>query len=171
MKTNVFDTSKLTDEDKSLLESFQKRRELLQDFIDKNGLKLTICPGCGFPTFSKQWFQDICSVCNWQHDGQDDPYADEIWGGPNYELSLTENRLNICKTLAEKSEEHNGEIKKEPNEILSVMNEHQNRMNSIETSKLLTALRNDPLWKEWNEASKEILNDLINKKPQTDNSE
>lgn len=26
---------------------------------------------------------DYCSLCNWEDDGQDDPYAHERWGGPN----------------------------------------------------------------------------------------
>ena len=160
-KKNFFDTTKLTEEDKSLLASFNKRRLFIQNFIDENNLKLTVCPGCGFPSFSEDWFHDICSVCNWQHDGQDDPHADEIWGGPNYELSLTENRLNICRTLKEKSKEQDGKMKDEPNEILKAIEGHQKRMNSFDDDKMMDALRDDPIWKEWDKASKEILNDLI----------
>ncbi|MBI3807578.1 MAG: hypothetical protein HY281_08725 [Nitrospirae bacterium] len=37
----------------------------------------------------------ICQVCLWHDDGQDDLNADEVWGGPNYELSLTEARQNF----------------------------------------------------------------------------
>ena len=39
--------------------------------------------------------QDICELCKWQDDGQDDPYADEVWGGPNYQYSLTQARENF----------------------------------------------------------------------------
>ena len=162
-KKNIFDTTKLTGEDKSLLEVFQKRRIIIQNFIDENDLKLTVCPGCGFPSFPEDWFHNICSVCNWQHDGQDDPHADEIWGGPNYELSLTENRLNICRTLKEKSQELGGNMKEEPDEILDALKGHQERMNLFDEDEMMHAFRDDPIWKDWDIASKEILNDLIKK--------
>jgi hypothetical protein len=35
---------------------------------------------------------DICPECGWEDDGQDDPYGEEVWGGPNGRLSLTEAR-------------------------------------------------------------------------------
>jgi hypothetical protein len=38
-------------------------------------------------------------LCNWEDDGQDDPHADEIWGGPNQDYSLTEARLNFEKYM------------------------------------------------------------------------
>jgi hypothetical protein len=38
---------------------------------------------------------EICSLCNWEDDGQDDPHADEVWGGPNASYSLTEARENF----------------------------------------------------------------------------
>lgn len=36
-----------------------------------------------------------CQLCWWEDDGQDDPHADEVWGGPNGDLSLTEARHNV----------------------------------------------------------------------------
>jgi len=164
MINKSFDASKLKSEDKLLLESFQKRRKHINEFIDKNNLKLTTCPGCSFPSFSEDWSHNICIVCNWQHDGQDDPYANEIWGGPNYELSLTENRLNICRTLKEKSEKIGGKINEAPSEILEIFKAHRHRMDSFDEDKMMNALRNSPIWKEWDEASKEILNDLVKNK-------
>jgi hypothetical protein len=38
---------------------------------------------------------NICPVCFWEDDGQDDRNADEVVGGPNYELSLTQARQNF----------------------------------------------------------------------------
>ncbi|MEC3906067.1 CPCC family cysteine-rich protein [Tamlana sp. 2201CG12-4] len=157
----VFDRSKLTVEDKALLEAFQKRRSAIRNCINENNLKCTICPGCGFPTFTEDWFQDICSVCNWQHDGQDDPHADEIWGGPNHDLSLTESRLNICRLLKEKSEKLKDEINDEPFEILETLKIHNERMDSFDEEKMRHAFHDDPIWKAWNEVGKQILNDLI----------
>lgn len=37
---------------------------------------------------------DICPVCFWEDDGQDDYNADVIRGGPNGSLSLTQARKN-----------------------------------------------------------------------------
>ncbi|MEP6945328.1 MAG: CPCC family cysteine-rich protein [Acidobacteriota bacterium] len=47
------------------------------------------CPCCGELTLWERGGEDICSVCKWQDDGQDDHDADEIRGGPNGDLSLT----------------------------------------------------------------------------------
>jgi cysteine-rich CPCC protein len=38
---------------------------------------------------------EICDVCWWEDDGQDDPHADERWGGPNGSLTLSEARENF----------------------------------------------------------------------------
>lgn len=40
---------------------------------------------------------EICELCNWEDDGQDDESADEVWGGPNSDYSLTEARTNFLK--------------------------------------------------------------------------
>jgi hypothetical protein len=39
-------------------------------------------------------------VCFWHDDGQDDPYADEVWDGPNGWLSLTLARDNYRRIAA-----------------------------------------------------------------------
>jgi len=43
----------------------------------------------------KRATDEICPVCFWHDDGQDDPHADEVWGGPNKDLSLTQARSNF----------------------------------------------------------------------------
>lgn len=40
---------------------------------------------------------DICPVCFWEDDGQDEHDADEIRGGPNGNLSLTAARENFAR--------------------------------------------------------------------------
>ena len=52
------------------------------------------CPCCGFLTLSERARYDICPVCFWEDDGQDDADADDVWGGPNGRLSLTQARAN-----------------------------------------------------------------------------
>jgi hypothetical protein len=55
------------------------------------------CPCCHFVTLSERGGDVICQVCFWHDDGQDDHDADEIRGGPNYSLSLTEARANYLR--------------------------------------------------------------------------
>lgn len=52
------------------------------------------CPCCGCKTLPERGGYDICPVCFWEDDGQDDPEADMARGGPNYGLSLTQARAN-----------------------------------------------------------------------------
>lgn len=52
------------------------------------------CPCCGLPTLSERGVYDICTVCWWEDDGQDDAQADEVYGGPNHSYSLTHARQN-----------------------------------------------------------------------------
>jgi Cysteine-rich CPCC len=53
------------------------------------------CPCCRYLTLPSRGGDDICPVCFLEDDGQDDPFADEVWGGPNYDLSLTQARANF----------------------------------------------------------------------------
>lgn len=52
------------------------------------------CPCCGYKTLDARAAFEICAVCFWEDDGQDDDDADDVWGGPNGEISLTEGRSN-----------------------------------------------------------------------------
>lgn len=51
------------------------------------------CPCCKSLTLYERAGYEICPVCYWEDDGQDDPYADQMRGGPNG-MSLTQGRLN-----------------------------------------------------------------------------
>jgi hypothetical protein len=62
------------------------------------------CPCCGFPTLEARNEDEICRLCSWQDDGQEDPRADEVWGGPNEDYSLTEARVNFKKHLTMRRE-------------------------------------------------------------------
>lgn len=53
------------------------------------------CPCCSFITLGERGSHVICPVCFWNDDGQDDHDADEVRGGPNRGLSLTEARNNF----------------------------------------------------------------------------
>ena len=53
------------------------------------------CPCCGFKTLHGRSHYEICPVCFWEDDGQDEHDASEVRGGPNQELSLTAARENF----------------------------------------------------------------------------
>jgi hypothetical protein len=55
------------------------------------------CPCCGYRTLYERGGYDICQVCFWEDDGQDNHDADEVRGGPNHTLSLSEARRNFLK--------------------------------------------------------------------------
>ena len=57
------------------------------------------CPCCGYPTLDERGGYDICQICWWEDDGQDDPDADVVRGGPNHHYSLTDARVNFEKYL------------------------------------------------------------------------
>lgn len=52
------------------------------------------CPCCGYRTLRERGEFDICGVCYWEDDGQDDHDADDVRGGPNGDLSLAQARRN-----------------------------------------------------------------------------
>jgi hypothetical protein len=52
------------------------------------------CPCCGCRTLEQRGGSDICPVCFWEDDGQDDQDAEVVRGGPNGSLSLAQAREN-----------------------------------------------------------------------------
>lgn len=82
-------------------EWFERYAKSLNDGVLKpavEGVAYT-CPCCGYPTLSERGAYEICSICDWEDDGQDDPRADEVWGGPNGQYSLSEARGNFQNHL------------------------------------------------------------------------
>jgi Cysteine-rich CPCC len=55
------------------------------------------CPCCGFVTLPERGGYELCPVCWWEDDGQDDHDADQVRGGPNGSLSLTEARRSFSR--------------------------------------------------------------------------
>jgi hypothetical protein len=83
------------------------------DLLDKYSLKLDkvfnrtfkkfgdrfVCPCCNYPTLAGRISYEICGLCDWEDDGQDDGDADQVAGGPNSDYSLTEARENFKRHL------------------------------------------------------------------------
>src|SRR5262245_27586783 len=53
------------------------------------------CPCCGCKTLGERGGFEICPVCFWEDDGQDDHDAEIVRGGPNGALSLGQARANF----------------------------------------------------------------------------
>jgi hypothetical protein len=53
------------------------------------------CLCCGSRTLTAPGIFELCPVCWWQDDGQDESDADVVRGGPNGSLSLTVARANF----------------------------------------------------------------------------
>lgn len=53
------------------------------------------CPCCKFKTLYCRAGFEACPVCYWEDDGQDEPDADKVLGGPNGVLSLRQGQANF----------------------------------------------------------------------------
>ena len=63
------------------------------------------CPCCHFKTLNALASFEICPVCFWQDDGQNDDDASVIRGGPNGNLSLEAGRANFIEFGASRIED------------------------------------------------------------------
>lgn len=84
--------------------TFAERRQWFEDYLRRIEQGVIpppqlgaryVCPCCGYPLLETRASWEVCDLCNWEDDGQDDPHADEVWGGPNYDLSLSQARANF----------------------------------------------------------------------------
>ncbi len=76
-------------------EYLKKELEWKGEIIGKP-LLLHPCPCCGRRTIHELGDYDICKVCWWEDDGQDNHNLDRV-GGPNYSISLRKARYNFIK--------------------------------------------------------------------------
>ena len=80
----------------------QSKSEWFDDYIDRLAHRSIVrgqrhdgkyaCPCCRHLTLTERGGFEICPVCFWEDDGQDDADADYARGGPNGNLSLTQAR-------------------------------------------------------------------------------
>jgi len=57
-----------------------------------NPFELIACPCCGYKTLERRNKFEICKICWWEDNGQDNSNADEVWGESNFRVSLTQAR-------------------------------------------------------------------------------
>jgi hypothetical protein len=55
------------------------------------------CPCCQYKTLYTRGSWNICPVCRWKDDGQDDHNSDTFGDGANLNLTLTQARENFLK--------------------------------------------------------------------------
>jgi uncharacterized Zn finger protein (UPF0148 family) len=78
------------------------------------------CACCGYETLSERSGYEICPVCFWEDDGQDEQDKDVIRGGPNGELSLTQARINF-QTFGTCEQKFINHVRKpEPDEMCAI---------------------------------------------------
>lgn len=87
----------------SELENIRKNFEVLSNGVNigvgslfKKVNRVT-CPCCGYPTLEVRANYEICEICNWEDDGQDDRDSAQTVGGPNGGYSLDQARENFIK--------------------------------------------------------------------------
>jgi hypothetical protein len=82
--------------------AFERRRRTFED------AGRVTCPCCGYPTIAARAAFEICSLCAWEDDGQDDAGhlgndasapPDAVTNGPNHDYSLTEARRNFAENV------------------------------------------------------------------------
>ena len=161
----MFDHSKLSETDKIILTDFFVRRSFFNNYILENHLGLHTCPGCGYPTLSERGGYEICNICNWEDDNQDNEEADKIWGGPNGKLSLTENRINIGKILDSGKTGTLHLDKFYAESVLKSIEHFEKKQGSVESKMTGNETLQHPIWAEWKQIGTDLLNAInqINK--------
>src|SRR6266513_6347952 len=80
---------------RAFFDSYADTQASLPPSLTKYGIRFT-CPCCGYPTLGARGGYQICYLCWWEDDGQDDHNAEEILGGPNADFSLERARRNFA---------------------------------------------------------------------------
>lgn len=96
-------------EKRNSFESLPSEINLGVGSLFKNISRVT-CPCCGYPTLEERANYEICDLCNWEDDGQDDHDSAKSFGGPNGGYSLDEARENFMKYRTMYSPDNNTTI-------------------------------------------------------------
>ena len=74
-----------------------------------------LCPCCKYPTLTVREAYEVCPLCRWEDDGQDDPDADEFQEGSPNGRSLTQARANFTAHLDQFDAENRPKTLADPN--------------------------------------------------------
>lgn len=157
-----------------ILAAFHARRKHYDTYLAANDVPAATCPGCGFPTLAGRNNFDVCAVCAWEDDGQDDgsgSMLDELRAsgirisGPNGQRSLHENRINIGRMLEVNAALVDGETDTDVARVLSTIAHFRQRKQEIADKMSGDEHPNDHIWMEWLEVGKDLLMALVVPKP------
>jgi len=102
-KLNI-ELDKLQRRQKFFSEHFPKIKGMKgHSFVQELDLPNT-CPVCGFYSLGERDSWEICGICYWEADGQDEYNKDNVKGGPNGNHSLASYRTALYSSI-EKSKE------------------------------------------------------------------
>jgi Cysteine-rich CPCC len=152
----------------AILNDFNEKRELFDNYLKKKKLKKATCPGCSYPTLKERGNWDICMVCDWEDDGQDDNtepiFIDFIKknniGEPN-KISLIDNRIKIGQTLNEIAQKLNGQINQNPEQVMSILKATEKKKSEIYKSIPMSATIEHIGYKQVEDLSLNLLTELI----------
>jgi hypothetical protein len=82
----------------------EARKQWFENYVDGPGPRSVVagheggpyrCPCCGYRTLTERGGFELCPVCFWEDDGQDEEDAQAVRGGPNGSLSLRVAQANF----------------------------------------------------------------------------
>jgi hypothetical protein len=131
-----------------------KRKKWFLQYITNLGQKSVVkecsvsefhCPCCNFPTLPERGAYHICPLCFWEDDGQDEPFEDEVWGGPNgnYSLSEARNNFSMYLTCYRPSDTKAFEINTQKNPIKKQLIEKYQELYVMRDKSLCQKLKNE----------------------------
>ena len=102
-------------------EEYGHRLEHASTVRRPDGMQRFACPCCGHLTLAGRGGFEICPVCFWEDDGQDDGDAATVRGGPNGPLSLEQARRNYA-SFGASDECHRGHVRApRPDELVGAV--------------------------------------------------
>ncbi len=116
-----------------VLREFHAFRKNMENFILNTNLDVQCCPCCGYPTLKERGGYEICVICDWEDEDQDGERADEIWGGANGNISLTEARYNFNSSLYKYETQSGKKRIADPKEVILISSSlNSDRQNWLE---------------------------------------
>lgn len=153
-----------------ILAGFHIRRVHYDTYLQANDIQVHTCPGCGFPTLAARNEFEICGLCNWEDDGQDDHATSMLAvlatkgvaiSGPNGSLTLIANRVNIGRMLESNIELIDGEVDFDTARVLRTIAFYKERRQDIGNRMTGDERPQDHIWMEWKEVSRDLLTALV----------
>lgn len=96
----------MTTEEKEYIKQLRERRDFyaehlpaIKQGVNTKSILYNTCPACGYPSLKERIAWQLCPICWWEDDGQDDNNENEVLGGPNRHYSLTNYRLALYRKL------------------------------------------------------------------------